>query len=267
MLPNLDPIWSWLILIILGITSVLNVLESAGILHYRIARWLNRNKLTQNIEILRELGVDVDILRRRNSAAGLPEKSGNLQQRIEGRLKQITIRKKITVGSIRTFKSSSFVDLMGASTNPSVAKQFARDLVSFWHDIMPNRQIVSDDRFDFVATPKDGSPILGYEFANLMRKPLVLYTESDKFASADDDFRAHFDCEERPAAGSRVLIVGDSSTGGSKALALIDALRRFGYQCSEFLVVFEPTVKKEQSLDARTRLADAGVNLHSIIQV
>ena len=71
--------------------------------------------------------------------------------------------------------------------------------------------------------------------------------------------RKRFDCAEVPAKGSRALIVDDSTTGGRMVLSAVEDLRKYGYDVSECLVVFEPCQK-----DARKKLQQQGIQLLSI---
>lgn len=73
--------------------------------------------------------------------------------------------------------------------------------------------------------------------------------------------RKWFDCAVIPPKGSKALIVDDSTTGGRMVLKVIEDLRKYGYDVSECLVVFEP-----QNKDARKKLSDQEVNLISIVK-
>lgn len=73
--------------------------------------------------------------------------------------------------------------------------------------------------------------------------------------------RANFDCAVVLPINSRALIVDDSTTGGRMVVSTIDDLRKYGYNVSECLVVFEP-----QNKDARKKLSDKEVNLISIVK-
>lgn len=94
-----------------------------------------------------------------------------------------------------------------------------------------------------------------------MNRPFVLHEESARFDSEEDDMRMWFDCADIPVKGARALIVDDSTTGGRRVLSVINDLRKYGYEVSECLVVFEP-----QNKDARKKLSDQEVNLISIVK-
>ena len=149
---------------------------------------------------------------------------------------------------------------MGGTTNPVIAAMFARHLASFLRRCIVEQEV--DPQFDFVVTPKAGSPILGYEFAKHLGRPFAMHNRPAKFVVEPDEFSAHFDCALLPRRGSRALIVDDSSTGGDKALLLIDDLRKFGYEVRDCLIVFEPGLK-----DARRKILGKNIRLHSIIKV
>ena len=61
-------------------------------------------------------------------------------------------------------------------------------------------------------------------------------------------------------------MVDDSSTGGGKALKLIEDLRSCGWQVNDFLVVFEPQLKVPTNDNAAERLKPKDVVLHSIVK-
>lgn len=138
---------------------------------------------------------------------------------------------------------------------------YARLLSTHWADLLENTQTIQSPMFDFVVTPKDGSPILGYEFSKLLNKPFVLHEMSDRFVSVEDDMRKRFNCAEIPKKGACALIVDDSTTGGRMVLGIIEDLRKYGYRVTDCLVIFEP-----QNKDARKKLADQEVNLISIVK-
>ena len=119
---------------------------------------------------------------------------------------------------------------------------------------------------DFIVTPKTGSPLLGACFAGLLKKPFILHNPERKFESNPENPKAWFDFSEPPLPGSRGLIVDDSSTGGGKAASLIEDLRRFGWEVSDFLVVFEPQLKAATGQNAAERLRPLSVTLHSIVE-
>ena len=121
--------------------------------------------------------------------------------------------------------------------------------------------MVKNPCIDFIVTPKGGSPILGYEFSKLLEKPLLLHEIEERFLCEENDMRKNFDCSKKPPKGSRALIVDDSTTGGRMVISAIKDLKKYGYDVTECLVVFEPQAK-----DARRKLASEGVNLISIVK-
>jgi orotate phosphoribosyltransferase len=265
-LPSLDPFWLWLIVVALGLSGVLAVYEALGFLPLFMSRYINRTRADETIRVLRELGFDVEKTRRRNrlAALGRSVRSDDLASRVRAMLKQMTLSGKYRVGQTVRARDEGFVDLMGWSTDPATAGTFARELKAFWRGLIESNAV--GDNFDFVATPKTGSPILGYEFARIMDKPLLLHNREPKFEGAKDNARAAFDCASLPKAGSLALIVDDSSTGGGKAIDLVRDLRRFHYNVRDCIVVFQPTTKVALAQDAETRLAGVDVKLHAIVK-
>ncbi|MGJ4914164.1 phosphoribosyltransferase [Bradyrhizobium sp. HKCCYLRH2060] len=248
---------------ILSVSSVISILDYVGFLPRKISRILTRNKLQPTLDVLKELGVDVDKHRRVNIASEIPEyfPSSEVVMQARGALDKITIRRKIMVGSINVVPSDKYIDLMGASTEPQSAAIFARLMASYWKGVLVDPKSVKSPVFDFVVCPKGGSPILAYEFSKLFNKPLVLHCTETKFKTEKEIFQSRFDARSVPGAGAVALIVDDSTTGGNKVLRAVDDLRRFGYVSSDCLVVFEPVLKNAKDL-----LASKGVNLHSIVK-
>jgi orotate phosphoribosyltransferase len=265
-LPALDPFWLWLIVVAIGFSGVLAVYEALGFLPPFMSRYINRNRADETIRVLRELGFDVERIRRRNQLArlGEPVKTDDLANRVRSGLKSLTIKGNLRVGQTVRAKDKGFIDLMGWSTDPSIAGVFARDLKAYWRSLVESDQVAYD--FDFVATPKSGSPILGYEFARIMGRPLVLHNREPKFEGLPDEPRSTLDTATLPAPGSLGIVVDDSSTGGGKAIDVVNDLRRFGYNVRDCLVVFQPQTKMEQAQDAATRLAGIDVKLLAIVR-
>ncbi len=166
------------------------------------------------------------------------------------------------VGTTELASSPSYIDLMGASTNRESAQLFARYLSTHWRRLIDTTTQVQEPSFDFIVTPKLGSPILAYEFAQIVGKPIALSVEKRKFQADNSVLNQHFDISFIPKEGSTALLVDDSTTGGRLALDAIKNLRNNGYNVKDFLVLFEPTLK-----DSRQKLLDEGVILHSIVKM
>ena len=70
---------------------------------------------------------------------------------------------------------------MAMFTDPKYAEQLARHLTSFWRKLLSdNNGTVRNPKFDLVVTPKGGSPILGYEFAKILKVPFALHTSGSR---------------------------------------------------------------------------------------
>ena len=95
------------------------------------------------------------------------------------------------------------------SCNARTAKAYARILSSYWADKIESSRDIIDPRIDFIVTPKGGSPILGYEFANLLGKPFVLHEETERFNCKENDMRKFFNCAEVPKKNSRANGISD----------------------------------------------------------
>ena len=248
-------------LIILGIGSLIQLLDTIGLFPAKIRNYLRLNRAKDTIDVLKEYGINPDLYKRHNIAIGIPRdySKDTVENDTRRKLEETKIGINVSVGRTRKTKLSYYIDLIGHTCESECAVAYARLLSSYWADVIEDASIVQDLHIDFIVTPKSGSPILGYEFSKLLKLPFVLHEDSDRFDCAQDDMRKRFDCAEVPAKGSRALIVDDSTTGGRMVLSAVEDLRKYGYDVSECLVVFEPCQK-----DARKKLQQQGIQLLSI---
>jgi len=167
----------------------------------------------------------------------------------------------VDVGKTESSAFPEYINLMGATTDPATAVVFARALSSHLRALTRNCKLRTP-KFDFIATPKEGSPILGYELAKLLCVPLILHPDELKFRSKERSIHAHFDFSgEPPPPNSVGLVVDDSTTGGRKVATMVDQLRKNGYSVTDALVVFAP-----QGKGANDRLQHINVLLHWIVE-
>lgn len=220
-------------------------------------------KPEHTLSALKEVGIDIEYYKRQNRALAFPKsiKSTEIASSTAKGLEKFKIEKPCAIGHQRPTMVSYYYDLIGGTCDSNTAKYFARLLSSYWATNSTDKNIVADFDFDFVVTPKGGSPILGYEFAKLVKKPFVLHEETKRFQDNQDDMRTWFNCSKIPKPGSTALIVDDSTTGGTLVADTIDHLHQYNYAVHTCLVVFEPRLK-----DAKTRLASKSVQLVSIMK-
>lgn len=213
--------------------------------------------------ILKNLGIDVDLYKRQNKALSFPSRveHDQIEARTREELEKHKIEKSCTVGRSRPTSLNPYYDLIGATCDPDWAKYFALMLSSFWRHNSANKSVIADAEFDFVVTPKGGSPILGYEFAKIIGRPFVLHEQKERFQDNADDMRKWFDCGEVPEKGQTALIVDDSTTGGSMVIETIECLRKYEYYVHTCFVVFAPKVK-----DAEVQLSQKDIQLVSILE-
>ncbi len=243
-----------IVIAILGFSTIIFILEAVGFLPLWLTKIINKNRLGITIEVLNELGFDVKEKRKVINKCQTQASS----ERIKEKLKKITIMKEVEIGkSTNGNMFPEYIDLMGATTFKRNATDFARELNTY------KRTLEKKLEFDFVVTSKLGSPILGYEFANILEVPFVLHSEEEKFRlKKGDDSSSKFDfgCLESKKL-KKALIVDDSTTGGRKVINIIKDLKKYGFEVTDCLVVFAP-----QGKQAYERLAKESVKLHSIIQ-
>lgn len=262
-LGNVNDIISMVVLVLLGIATLIQILDLIGFIPKKWRYKLKLSRAQDTIDVLNILGININQYRKSNATVGIPVdySKETVVDKTRDNLEKLKIDKLVSVGKVRQTELNYYIDLIGHTCEPSTAEAYARLLSSFWVDIVENTQEVLSPNIDFIVTPKGGSPILGYEFSKLLNKPLVLHELSDRFVSNEDDMRKRFNCAEIPAENSNALIVDDSTTGGRMVLGTIEDLRKYGYKVTDCLVVFEP-----QNKDARKKLADQGVSLHSIVK-
>lgn len=255
-----------LVLWLLSVSSVVFILSKLGWMPARISRAINRNQKQEISAALKQLGIKEDEVRSRFRAAKMrPWKSGEVSRSNADTFLEVhKIKKKVFVGKTNPIEGDHFFDVMGATTNPNKALQAAQLLSGYIRTLSKEVEDVAD--FDYVATPKSGSPLLGYEFARLVEKPLLLHSLEPKYRSTEQENEAEtffdFDCEIVP--GKRVLIVDDSSTGGRKVAKLAKNLRDLRLEVNYCVVLFEPMSKEAAGQNAAAVLNGAGVILHSV---
>jgi orotate phosphoribosyltransferase len=250
------------ILWILGFAGLIGIVDYIGVLPPRAAKWLARNRLETTLKSLRQLGVrvcwdeeknTVSVIERALDAVHIKEAAYKI--RLRELLKDDTFIANVNVGSKRMFSSNNFVDVMGGSTSGTKASEYAKIL-----NTHASVEAIGD--FDVVATPKTGSPILGYEFSQLVGKPLVLGV----LVKVDDTTgkmgkHAYLDCPKTLALRGKKVLIVDGTTGGRKILDLVDELRNQEATVSDALVLFEPIGK-----GARDALGKQNIKLHSIVE-
>ncbi len=259
----LDKIVIGIILVASSISTIIMFLESLGFLPSKVVKFLNRKKTFIILETLKDLGIEYDRYQRNNLSMSFPsfENQAELENIVSKKLREISIIGNVSVGKTSTVRANQYIDLIGATTEQKNAELYARYLSTYWNIIVKDNKKVQVPKFDFVVTPKGGSPILGYEFAKLIKKPYVLYETEKRVNNQKNIFMERFDYFKEPIKGKIALIVDDSTTGGRMISELINDLKNSGYKVYECLVVFEPQLK-----NANHVLEQLGVNLHSIVK-
>ena len=252
-----------IVISIFAIAAVILALEATGLLPRFISRYINRNRYSQTIDILQDLGVDVQQTRKTLLGAKIKSffsKGRDHTEEAKRRVAAFTYSVRVRVGKENHSDFSAFIDLMGASTNSSTAILFAKILSTYVHQLIVNQEINAD--FDAIACPKDGSPILAYEFSRLTEKPLILCPAVRKFEADEFVLNSLVDIGFPKGTDKilKALLVDDSTTGGRKAINAVETLNKCGIRVTDFVVVFEPKGK-----GARETLLGHGITLHSLL--
>jgi len=244
---------------IIGISSVLGALDATGLINYipKLNRLSMEAKVRKTMILLKEFGIDPDENRRLVNSSKILSHDTNS---VDGLISGCVISKKVSVGKTEAVDVDEYWDVMGDSTNDRKAVLYARMLSSKYKELL-REGLISD--FDFVVTPVNGSPILGYEFAKILKKKVALHRSDPKYYlnNGEQEWHQYFDMHPQPERGGKALIVDDSTTGGRMVIEAIDHARAFGYEVEHCLVVFEPQHKAP--LPSK-KLLDKKVKLHSI---
>ena len=237
---------------------MLGALEATGLINYipKLNRISLEAKVKKTIAILREFGIEPNENKALIKSSKISQHNGD----IKGLISNCTISKPVSVGKTEAVTTESFWDVIGDSTNEKKAILYARALTTKYKDLL-RKNLMSD--FDFVVTPKNGSPILGYEFSRILKKDFALHSSDEKYflSNGDVEWHQYFDMHPKPKQGATALIVDDSTTGGRKIMEIIDHLRHFGYKVNNCLVIFEPQIKKPLPSE---KFSEMKVKLHYI---
>ena len=259
---NVFDLINQIILFLLAISTLIGILDFVGLLPNKFRKWLQINRTDETLKLLEELGIDIEQHRRLNSGLKYPKKFAdeNIEKITKEALEKYKISKKVSVGYHRPTELDYYYDLIGATCNEKIAQYFAHILSTYWASHLTGKNKIKYIDFDFIVTPKSGSPLLGYEFSKLVDKPFVLHENNERFV-LNNDMRVVFDCLQVPEKGATALIVDDSTTGGRMVCSTIKDLKKYGYQVNPCFVVFEP-----KSKNARERISELNVELVSVVQ-
>lgn len=252
------------ILIILSVATLVTVLDYLGWLPPKVRRFLHLNRAQDTVEILKEFGIDT----RNYIDATMPlrfPKGEDPQSIIQLTIKvmgQHLFNEKCAVGHTNKTEIPRYYDIIGAVCSPKKAAYLAALMAKYWTYYNTKNADKIDLGFDFVVTPKSGSPTLGYEFAKLLDVPFALHEDSDRIHNHADNVRTRFDMEAILPNQKRALIVDDSITGGAMINSTIKDLRKYGYDVTACFVIFEVCAK-----NGRTSLESNKVNLISMVKV
>ena len=252
------------ILIILSIATLVTVLDYLGWLPPKARRFLHLNRAQDTVETLKEFGINVRNYKDATMALRFPkgEDPKSIIQLTIKAMKQHLFNEKCAVGHTNRTEIPRYYDIIGAVCSPQKAADLASLMAKYWTYYFKNNADKIDLGFDFVVTPKGGSPTLGYEFAKLLDVPFALHEESDRIHNHADDARTRFDMETILPKRQRALVVDDSITGGTMVNKTIKDLRKYGYEATACFVIFEVCAK-----NGRAALEGNNVNLISMVKV
>ncbi len=255
------------VLLVLSVSTLINVVESVGLMPEGISKRLRKNRNSDVIMALKDLGVDFHEERRSRlfkKIYSFLRSEKEFEDRVSGDLRRDTLNGPFLVGQRHEVSIKKFIDVMSAVCNEKKAVVYARYLSTFFYKTVCVDNGFNENEFDFIVTPKSGSPILGYEFSKIIGKPLVLHNHKEqKYRMVDhEQKKGAFDADFTIAPGMKALIVDDSTTGGGKVIEAIKDLREQGCKVENCVVLFEPQAKNVSEI-----LKNYNVKLHSIVKV
>ncbi len=221
--------------------STLATLVDIFPLNIGIIKKFRQFRARSTIDVLRELKIDISGIKTENQYVNIPSefRGESIISAAKAIIESNTHNLAIRVGENEHFSSKTFINIMGASVNSANAKLIAKLLSSF---ISENKSSIG--LFDFLCTPKSGSPIIGYELSNILNVPYVIHKSNDRIKfeptnNVDDEFDG-----EMPEPGKIALLIDDSSTGGTMFIDAAKALKKRNYQVKIAVVLFKPTGKR-----------------------
>lgn len=252
------------VLIILSIATLVTVLDYLGWLPPKMRRFLRLNRMQETMDTLKEFGIDTRSYYNATMSLRFPKSNDPadiISCTIKG-MKQYLFNEKCAVGHTNRTEIPRYYDIIGAVCSPQKAEQFASWMAQCWGRFSKMNAEKFELGFDFVVTPKGGSPTLGYEFAKLIGVPFALHEETNRIHNHPDNVRTRFDMEDILPKQKRALIVDDSITGGAMVNSTIKDLRKYGYNVTACFVIFEVCTK-----NGRAKLEENSTNLISMVKV
>lgn len=230
-----------LLLCVFIFTSTLYSIAELFPLNWKPILKLREWKAANTLELLKHLNINVEKITESNFFSEFPIHYNNyekLKRVTENLCNKYTEMIPTEIGRTEPFQQIKFVNIMGASTRPDVAIRCAQIIAQ---TMKHESQLVKT--FDFICSPKEGTPFIGYELAKILEKPFVLYKEPQKITfTTNEKVSPHFD-GYLPPVGNTGLLIDDSSTGGSMLINAAFRLRSLGYKVNSAVVVFQPLGK------------------------
>lgn len=125
------------VLFILSISTIISILDLVGWMPVKFKKRMIKNRSEETLEVLRNLGIDVDKYKKINASMSFPKdySEKSLIDVIRKNMDIMIINKSITIGEKRPVMLTKYYDLMGYTCNPYYAEQFARFLSSYWSHV------------------------------------------------------------------------------------------------------------------------------------
>ena len=165
------------------------------------------------------------------------------------------------MGRIRDKEFSYFIDFMEASVDHREGERLARALASFIKDAMSSLNNDPPISFDAIVVPKGGSPVLGFLVSRVLNCRCILF-RGEEHPKIRGEARPEYYLDGVIDPGESVILVDDSSTGGSMMLETVRKLRDIGANVAHAFILFEPAGGTAAEVLQRNE-----IRLHSIVRV
>ena len=192
------------------------------------------------------------------SALDLPEWIDQYQERFMEIIKRELQRIPAEVGTQRKRHYRYYLDLRRTLTDPGKAAELGLVMIAFMRETIEKQRIA----FDYIASHRSGSTILGYLLSAHFKRPLLLInTQSRWRLDRKDVFVDGIYATTGAESPPEVALVDDSCSGGGSLLEAASRLRDEGLTVRHAFVLFNRV-----EANAELRLAEAGIRLHAISQ-
>lgn len=98
-------------IILLGISTLIQICDMCGFLPEWVRKKFRINKSQDTLEVLKELGINTNMYKRKNAIVGIPRdyNEESIQKDIEKKLNELIIDKNVSVGRVRKTELNYYI--------------------------------------------------------------------------------------------------------------------------------------------------------------